>query len=205
MTSETGTHSGSAETVVSALAPIFGLAFPLRRRTILDTEQVVLDPRGTPLHPHPRMTDVTDTGNAETILVVEDEDAIRQVAARVLSRLGYTVIAASSGEAALSEAHTLGRPVDLLLADMVMPGMTGPELAKRLREIQPDLRVLFTSGYSVDDVTRQFGLSGIAWSFIPKPYSLSSLTQEVRRVLDTRPEAVAPLEPIAPSTGTPRP
>ncbi len=147
------------------------------------------------------MTDAADAGNAETILIVEDEDAIRQVAVRVLSRQGYRVIAAISGEAALSEARALGRPIDLLLTDMVMPGMTGPELAKQLREIQPDLRVLFTSGHSADAVTQQFGLSGRAWSFIPKPYGLSDLTQEVRRVLDTHPSEVAPPEPVVPSAG----
>lgn len=137
--------------------------------------------------------------NVETILVVEDEDAIRHVAVRVLTRQGYTVIAASNGEAALSEARALGRPIDLLLTDMVMPGMTGPELAQHLREVQPDLRVLFTSGYSADAVGRQFGLSGSAWSFISKPYGLADLTKEVRRVLDTHPAEVAPLEPVAPS------
>ena len=132
--------------------------------------------------------------NGETILVVEDEDAIRQVAVRVLSRQGYTVIAANNGEAALSEARALGRPVDLLLTDMVMPGMTGPELAKQLRVLQPDLRVLFTSGYSADAVARQFGLTGSSWSFISKPYGLADLTREVRRVLDQPSSAPTPTD-----------
>jgi PAS domain S-box-containing protein len=123
-------------------------------------------------------------GGAELILVVEDEDAIRQVAIRVLTRQGYSVAAANSGEAALVEAAALGRPIDLLLTDMVMPGMTGPELAKQLRAQQPGLRVLFTSGYSADAVARQFGLSDDTWAFISKPYGLADLTREVRRVLD---------------------
>lgn len=127
----------------------------------------------------------------ETILVVEDEHAIRQVAVRVLTRQGYTVVSADNGEAALSEARALGRPIDLLLTDMVMPGMTGPELAKQLRAMQPGLRVLFTSGYSADAVARQFGLTG-SWSFIAKPYGLADLTREVRRVLDEPASVTAP-------------
>jgi CheY-like chemotaxis protein len=129
---------------------------------------------------------VASEGNDETILVVEDEDAIRQVAIRVLARQGYRVIAANSGEAALAEAAALNRPIDLLLTDMVMPGMTGPELAKQLRAKQPSLRVLFTSGYSADAVARQFGLTDNTWAFISKPYGLADLTREVRRVLDEK-------------------
>ena len=123
------------------------------------------------------------TGGSETILVVEDEDAIRQVAIRVLAMQGYTVLQAESGEAALEVLAAHGKPIDLLLTDMVMPGMTGPELAGKLREIQPRVRVLFTSGYSADAVARQFGLTD-AWAFISKPYGLAELTREVRRVLD---------------------
>lgn len=129
---------------------------------------------------------VATEGSEETILVVEDEDAIRQVAIRVLTRQGYRVVAANSGEAALAEAAALGRPIDLLLTDMVMPGMTGPELAKQLRAKQPNLRVLFTSGYSADAVARQFGLTDNTWAFISKPYGLADLTREVRRVLDEK-------------------
>jgi two-component system, cell cycle sensor histidine kinase and response regulator CckA len=132
-------------------------------------------------------------GSEETILVVEDEDAIRQVAIRVLTRQGYKVIAANSGEAALAEVAALDRPIDLLLTDMVMPGMTGPELAKQLRAQQPGLRVLFTSGYSADAVARQFGLTDNTWAFISKPYGLADLTREVRRVLDAPVDAAGSL------------
>ncbi len=131
----------------------------------------------------PRPVTATE-GSEETILVVEDEDAIRQVAIRVLARQGYRVIAANCGEAALREVAALGRPIDLLLTDMVMPGMTGPELAQQLRAQQPGLRVLFTSGYSADAVVRQFGLTENSFAFIAKPYGLADLTREVRRVLD---------------------
>ncbi len=121
-------------------------------------------------------------GHGETILLVEDEGAIRQVAARVLTMQGYAVVEAESGEDAIAKVAALGCPIDLLLTDMVMPGLTGPELATQLRASQPNLRVLFTSGYSADAVARQFGLTD-NWSFIAKPYALSDLSAEVRRVL----------------------
>lgn len=128
--------------------------------------------------PHARLAQ----GGTETILVVEDEPAIRAVAVRVLTKLGYTVLEAASGEEALERAMRHEGPLDLLVTDMVMPGMTGPELAAALRERQPSLRVLFTSGYSADAVASKFGLQDEA-HFIAKPYALAELAREVRRVL----------------------
>jgi signal transduction histidine kinase len=116
-----------------------------------------------------------------TILLVEDEDAIRMVANRVLTSRGYTVIAAASGDDALTQAA--GQHVDLLLTDMVMPGMSGPELAQRLRAERPDLKVLFTSGYSRDAVSQDFGMSDAA--FIAKPYGLKELVAAVRGALES--------------------
>jgi two-component system, cell cycle sensor histidine kinase and response regulator CckA len=119
----------------------------------------------------------------ETVLVVEDEDAIRRVAVRVLSKAGYRVLEAESGDAAMALMSAPDAPrVDLLVTDMVMPGMTGPELAAALDERLPGLRVLFTSGYSRDAVAQQFGLQG--GHFISKPYGLEALERAVRAVLD---------------------
>ncbi len=114
-----------------------------------------------------------------TILVVEDEEAIRRVAVRVLATRGHQVLEAESGEQALRVAE--GQHLDLLVTDMVMPGMTGPQLASALRERQPDLRVLFTSGYSRDAVAHEFGLTD--GYFIPKPYGLRELVAAVAEVL----------------------
>ncbi|MBX3132771.1 MAG: PAS domain S-box protein [Gemmatimonadaceae bacterium] len=119
----------------------------------------------------------------ETVLVVEDEDAIRRVAVKVLTMRGYRVLEAGSGEAALALVDAADTPqVELLITDMVMPGMTGPELAAALHERIPGLRVLFTSGYSRDAVAQQFGLEG--GHFISKPYGLEALERAVRAVLD---------------------
>ncbi len=123
-----------------------------------------------------------DAGGKETVLVVEDEDAIRQVAMRVLTRQGYTVLDAASGPEALERATAHKGRIDLLMTDMVMPGMTGPQLAQELLSRQPLLKVLFTSGYSKDAVAQQFGMTD--GHFISKPYGLAELTREVRRVLD---------------------
>jgi CheY-like chemotaxis protein len=132
-------------------------------------------------------------GTSETILVVEDEDAVRHLATVLLSRLGYTVVSASSAEAALTEAAALGRSIDLLLTDIVLPGMNGPALAEQLRTRQSGLRVLFTSGYSRSVAARRFGLTDHNLGFISKPYDHADLARAVRRVLD----APAATDPIA--------
>jgi PAS domain S-box-containing protein len=124
-----------------------------------------------------------ETKGKETVLVVEDENAIRAVAVRVLGLQGYQVLDAASGTEALGVAATHGKPIDLLMTDMVMPGMTGPELAQALLARQPSLKVLFTSGYSADAVARQFGM-GDDVHFISKPYGIADLAREVRKVLD---------------------
>jgi two-component system, cell cycle sensor histidine kinase and response regulator CckA len=119
----------------------------------------------------------------ETILVVEDEESIRMVARRVLEREGYTVLEAASGPEAIAllERHT--GPLHLVMTDLVMPGMTGIELAQRLAASHPTLKMLFTSGYSADVVSDRFRPSD-EWNFIAKPYGVRELAAEVRRVLD---------------------
>jgi PAS domain S-box-containing protein len=119
----------------------------------------------------------------ETVIVVEDEDAIRFVAARVLTMQGYTVLNAPNGTDALAVAAAHPGQIDLLLTDMVMPGMTGPELATAMVATYPQMKVIFTSGYSADAVARQFGITEAA-HFISKPYGLADLAREVRRALD---------------------
>lgn len=119
----------------------------------------------------------------ETILVVEDEESIRFVARRVLERSGYTVLEADSGAAALALLATHEGPLDLVLTDLVMPGMTGIELAQELRKSRPTMKMLFTSGYSADVVSDRFHPDA-DWNFISKPYGVRELAQEVRRVLD---------------------
>jgi signal transduction histidine kinase len=118
----------------------------------------------------------------ETILVVEDDAHVRGVAARLLGQLGYRVLAASSGEEALSILERAGVSVDLVVSDVIMPGMTGPELYRQLSRRYPDLRVLFTSGYSKDAVTRH-GVLEPGTKFLEKPYPPGVLARKVREAL----------------------
>ena len=119
------------------------------------------------------------------ILLAEDERSVRLVASDTLTRLGYTVLAASDGPSALDIARRYEGPIDLLLTDVVMPGMNGADLATRLRENRPSLRVLYASGYTDDTIVRQgVLLEGLA--FIGKPFSPAQLAQRVREILGTR-------------------
>ncbi len=130
-------------------------------------------------------------GGSETILIVEDEEAIRFVARRVLERAGYTVLDAGSGEEALALLDAHRGPLDLVMSDVVMPGISGVELARRLRESHPALRVVLASGYS-DEVIHGESDIGRELRVIGKPYSLHYLLQEIRRALDGGEPSSAP-------------
>jgi CheY-like chemotaxis protein len=128
----------------------------------------------------PSPSDVLPRGNGEDVLVVEDEEAIRQVAARILRRNGYSVVEAASAEEALKLAFA--RDFSLLLTDVVMPGMSGPELAKQLRARSPELPVLFMSGYSQGTLSPQQLLDdGVA--LLQKPFDERKLLVKVGSVL----------------------
>jgi CheY-like chemotaxis protein len=120
----------------------------------------------------------------ETVLLVEDEPAVRALAARMLRRQGYTVLEAANGVEALDlvRRHT-GTPIDLLLTDMVMPKMDGYTLAENLRRDYPSIRVLFMSGYT-DNAVIQNGLIDPKLAFIQKPFTPSALARTVRAALD---------------------
>ncbi len=119
----------------------------------------------------------------ETILLVEDEPAVRQLARMVLSKLGYTVLEALSPEDAERLAGNDGAEIHLLLTDVVMPGMSGHELAKRLTARCPQLRVLYMSGYTYN-VIAQDGTLEEGISFLQKPFTPQVLTEKVREALD---------------------
>ena len=122
---------------------------------------------------------------SETVLLVEDEEVVREVAARILREQGYTVLEAADGVQALGLARgNTHRGVDLLFTDVVMPVMSGSELADRLREYQPGIRVLYTSGYAGDTI-RQIELQERATAFIEKPFTAEELAQNVRAVLES--------------------
>jgi PAS domain S-box-containing protein len=121
-------------------------------------------------------------GGTETVLLVEDEDQVRQAAKRILERAGYTVLAAASGSEALrlSSAHLA--PIDLLLTDMVMPNMSGSELAARFRELRPKASTAFMSGYAEDAVLRRVVFEP-GTVFVEKPFTPEGLTTKVRQAL----------------------
>jgi CheY-like chemotaxis protein len=125
---------------------------------------------------------------SETVLLVEDERVVRRVAARVLRGLGYTVIESGSGQEALAASSGYADSIDLLLTDVVMPGMSGNELAQRIAAERPSIRVLFTSGYT-DDAVFRHGVIEHGLSFLQKPFSAGALTRKVREVLDAPPHA----------------
>ncbi len=121
--------------------------------------------------------------HGETVLLAEDRTDVRRFTARVLRECGYEVLEAADGEAALALARDYSGPVNLLLTDAVMPGMGGKALAEQLRATRPEMRVIFTSGYT-DDAVLERGVveSGIA--FIQKPYTPARLAAAVRSTLD---------------------
>jgi PAS domain S-box-containing protein len=121
----------------------------------------------------------------ETILLVEDEDAVRLVVRRVLTRHGYTVLAASNGHDALRIAESHPGAIDMLVTDVVMPEMGGRELADRLLPLRPAIRVLFTSGYTDDDIVRR-GVLLPGTAFLQKPFTTEGIARKVREVLKTR-------------------
>jgi signal transduction histidine kinase/ActR/RegA family two-component response regulator len=120
----------------------------------------------------------------ETLLVVEDEAPLRRAVQRNLERIGYRVLAANDGEDALRIAEALGA-IDLLMSDVVMPGIDGPELAGRLREKWNDLPVLFVTGYSADRLARS-GAVGPHDRVLEKPYNLEELARTIRQMLEAR-------------------
>ncbi|MEX2178334.1 MAG: ATP-binding protein [Gemmatimonadaceae bacterium] len=123
---------------------------------------------------------------SETVLVVDDSEPLRLLVSRILRQYGYAVIEAASGEEATMLAEKEAGPIHLLLTDIVMPGMTGPALARDMLSWHPALRVLFMSGYAEKAIVRE-GLRHPSAGFIEKPFSPETLAREVRRALDAAP------------------
>ena len=123
--------------------------------------------------------DLTGVG---TVMLVEDEDPVRIFGARALRNKGYKVLEAKSGEAALELIQTADGPIDLLITDVVMPNMDGPALVREVREIHPDMKVIFISGYT-EDAFRQRLDTDSDIHFLPKPFSLKQLAGKVKEVI----------------------
>ena len=108
------------------------------------------------------------------VLVVDDEPAVRQLAGRVLARRGHRVVEAEDGAGALEAAEAADAPIDLLLSDVVLPGMHGAELARTLLERYPDLKVIFMSGFAEEELASR-GIGEIGASYISKPFTVDVL------------------------------
>src|SRR5436309_13505496 len=133
----------------------------------------------------PTSRDLTGVG---TVMLVEDEDPVRIFGARALRNKGYKVLEAKSGEAAVELFQTAEGPSDLLITDVVMPNMDGPALVREVREIHPDMKVIFISGYT-EGAFRQRLDTDSDIHFLPKPFSLKQLAGKVKEVISG--EAVA--------------
>jgi len=120
---------------------------------------------------------------SETILLVEDEDAVRGLTSRILEKQGYRVIAAQHGKEAMDIATKEEGRIDLVLTDIVMPGMNGRGLVERLAGIRPRIKSLYMSGYTDDDIVRR-GFVEPSKSFLQKPFTSEALLRTVRKVLD---------------------
>jgi len=117
-----------------------------------------------------------------TILAVDDDGMVLHLLDEVLRGAGYKVLTASGGRNAIQAYENLGAPIHLLLTDVIMPDLTGPVLAERLRKRQPDLQVLFISGFHDADLVQQFA-SDKGFSMLSKPFTVDGLLREVRQSL----------------------
>jgi two-component system, cell cycle sensor histidine kinase and response regulator CckA len=118
-----------------------------------------------------------------TVLLVEDEPTVRSVAERALTRHGYKVVTADNGEDAL-EIIGLGEPIELLISDVVMPGMDGPTMVREARKSRPDLKILFMSGYAEEQLRKSIDIENV--NFLPKPFSVTDLAAAARRAIGAK-------------------
>ena len=124
------------------------------------------------------------TAASETVLVVEDEASVRELSTRILGQAGYRVLEAANGDDAERIFADHAGSIDLVVADVIMPGCSGPELLNRLHVQAPALRVLYMSGYTDQSVVRKAGLDR-GLPFVQKPFTAAELVRQVRQTLDT--------------------
>jgi two-component system, cell cycle sensor histidine kinase and response regulator CckA len=119
----------------------------------------------------------------ETLLLVEDEEGVRELIKEWMGGHGYTVLTAAHGNEALALASSYDRPIHLLIADVVMPQMGGPALAQALQPLRPEMRIIYVSGYADEAIGDPRVLEAGA-AFLQKPFTLDSLLRKVREILD---------------------
>ena len=125
----------------------------------------------------------------ETVLLVEDEAAVRNVTREFLEANGYRVLEASEGSEALLICERHQSPIHIMVTDVAMPGLTGPEVAQRARLLRPEMRILFVSGFTNSTLLQHGVPEGGAW-FLQKPFSLSALGRKLREVLQVEKDKI---------------
>ncbi len=153
-----------------------GSSFKIYLPIVQKEKQSAIQNQGKPIIPK---------GN-ETILLVEDEESVRKLTARILQRQGYNVMQAEEGKSALAMAKMYEGKIDMLLTDMVMPYLNGIDLAKNVRQLRKDIKILFISGH-IDGLISQKAETFSNASFLQKPYTLESLNTKIRSILDKQP------------------
>jgi len=137
----------------------------------------------------PKAAPAASTGH-ETVLVVEDEDSMRALIERILRKAGYTVLTAENGGDALALFDKYAGKIDLLLTDVVMPQMSGREIAAQLARAKPSIKVLYMSGYT-DEIIDRHGVLEPGVRLIAKPFAAAEMTRRVRMLLDEEPRLPA--------------
>src|SRR5687768_6035349 len=120
---------------------------------------------------------------SETVLLVEDEEMVRKIVRRLLEENGYKVLQAGGGEEAISLFRRHKEPIDLLITDVVMPKLSGKDVADQMKAVHPETKVLYMSGYT-DEAIVHHGIVDSHIAFLQKPFSERALTRKIREVLD---------------------
>jgi two-component system cell cycle sensor histidine kinase/response regulator CckA len=188
-TKETGKGTGlGLSTVYGIVKQTGGFIFPdsepgggttfriFLPRHVAGAEELAAEVESTPLVPDAKAADLTGRG---TILLVEDEEGLRGLNARGLASRGYTVLEAGNGVEALEVLERQGGNVDLVVSDVVMPEMDGPTLLKEMRKTNPELKIIFVSGYAEDAFEKNLPERG-QFAFLPKPFTLKQLVAAVK-------------------------
>jgi PAS domain S-box-containing protein len=182
-TKEKGKGTGlGLSTVYGIVKQIGGYIFvqsELHRGTVFNIYLPRVESASAPMDAAPA---VVTAGGSETILLVEDEDSVRQLVRETLESRGYRVLEAANGTAALALAARHSAPIHLIITDVIMPGLSGHELIQRLLPARPDAKILFLSGYTEDELTRASTPDGPK-AFLQKPFTLQNLSRKVREVL----------------------
>ena len=157
------------------------------QETVVETSEAEVEeaPAEVVAEPDAAVLETSAEETRETILVVEDEPGIRALVRKILRRERYNVLEAGTGEEALQVAAEHTGPIDLLLTDVMLPGIPGSELAGRMREAAPALDVLYISGYTDDEAVRM-GAFPPGSKFLQKPFTLGTLVTKVRDALDAQ-------------------